>query len=199
MICLIGGKGSIGSRYGAIMRHNNIPYVVYDVDTPNIKLDAYSKFIIATPTDTHVEYLNKLKGATILCEKPVSKNPAEIPSDPKMYVVNNYFYAVHHLLRQKPPYFITYDYFKTGSDGLFYDCCQLIHLDPQCEIKTSSPKWNMSVNGNIVAYRTIEESYVRMICDFAKNRFQNLWGMDRAKEMTQAVIDRIERESTRKV
>lgn len=196
MICLIGGKGSIGSRYACILRASSIPHVVYDVDTPDIDLFSYNKYILATPTDTHAHYLRELEGATILCEKPVSKKVEEILPYPKVYVVNNYAY-VTRLMKQEPPYMISYDYFRTGKDGLLWDVCQLIHLDPECEIRNQSPKWNCTINGQRVAYRTLEESYIRMIKDFHDGNYQNLWNMEDGKQMTLEVLERIKNVSQR--
>lgn len=190
MICLIGGRGSIGSRYACIMRALSIPFTVYDLDTPKIDLHSYHKFIIATPTDTHVKFLRELEGARILVEKPVSKNPHEIPIFDKVYTVCNWKY-VADLMKQKAPYQISYDYYRTGPDGLYWDLSQILYLDPEATINNQSPKWNVQINGCSVAYRTLEESYVRMIQDFAYGQYQNLWTIEQGKQMSQVVLDRI--------
>lgn len=196
MICLVGGKGSIGSRYAAIMKWANIPFCIYDTDTPHIDLLSYSKYLIASPTDTHVHFLNLLRGRTILCEKPISKVASEIPPDPYMFVVNNYQY-VARLMNESAPYFISYDYYRTGKDGMLWDCCQLVHMDNECELGNTSPIWNCTINGKIVTYRIVEESYIRMIKDFYNGNYDNLWDMSEALEMTLAVENRIKDESKR--
>lgn len=191
MICLVGGKGRIGRRYKSIMDWNKIPYVVYDVDTPDIDLYSFDKYIIATPTDTHVKLLKDLEGTIILCEKPISKNPFEIPVFPNAYCVNNYQY-VAKLMKQSPPYQMSYDYYQTGPDGLYWDLSQILYMDPQATIKNQSPKWNVQINGNFVAYRTLEESYVRMILDFDRGFYKNLWTLAQGKEMSEVVFERIQ-------
>ena len=196
MICLVGGKGSIGSRYQAIMKWANIPHVVYDIDTPEIDIFQYNKFIIATPTHTHCHFLRELEGATILCEKPVSFIPEEIPVFDKAYTVCNWKY-VCELMGQKAPYQISYDFYRTGPDGLYWDLSQILYLDPTAVINNQSPKWNVKINGNVVAYRTIEESYVRMIKDFNEGHYENLWTLAQGKEMSEVVLERIKNELKR--
>lgn len=194
MICLIGGKGSIGSRYAAIMKWNKIPHVIYDIDTPEIDLFSYEKYIIATPTETHVKFLEELKGKKILCEKPVCKNPSEIPDMNNAYVVNNWLY-VTRLMQLEGPFMIEYDFYRTGRDGLLWDCCQLLYLDPEAILNKRSPKWNVTINGKPVAYRTLEDSYNRMILDFHNSKYENLWTLQQGKEMTEVVLERLKRES----
>lgn len=186
---MVGGKGSIGSRYAAIMKYHKIPFVIYDVDTPNVDLFSFDKYIIATPTETHSYFLTELAGARILCEKPVSKNPNEIPKNDHIYMVNNYQY-VARLMNEQPPYFISYDYYRTGKDGLYWDCCQLLYMDPEAKLSKESPKWNVEIGGRMVPYRTLEESYIRMIKDFNDGKYGMLWDMDQAREMTEIVLRR---------
>lgn len=194
MICLIGGKGGIGSRYSAIMKYLQIPYVIADMDTPEINIVDYDKFIVATPTETHVHFLKELEGRTILCEKPVSKNPTEIPMMKHAFVVNNWEYVVR-LMNIDEPLMIEYDYYRSGKDGLYWDCCQLLYLDPQAKLSQQSPKWNVKINGKFVPYRTLEESYIRMIKDFSQDRFNYLWTLEQGKEMSEVVCERMARKS----
>lgn len=189
-ICIIGGLGSIGSRYACILKYFKIPYVIKDIHTPDINLHDYDKFIIATPTPTHIELLNILQGKTILCEKPISKDPLIIPNVKNVYTVCNYNYIVQNLSLM-PPFSIEYDYYRTGKDGILWDCCQLIYLDPEAKISTQSPKWNLTINGEMISYRELEESYILMLLDFAYNRYENLWTLEDGRKMTEAVLGRL--------
>lgn len=191
MICVIGGKGSIGSRYCCIMRWHNIKHVVYDVNTPEIDLFSFKKYILCTPTNTHVEFLYRLQGKTVLCEKPISKNPSEIPNFDRMFTVCNWKY-VANLMNQEYPFVINYDYYRTGPDGLYFDLSQILYMDPEARINNRSPKWNVSINGQMVAYRTLEESYNRMILDFVSDRYENLWTLQQGKQMVETVLERMQ-------
>lgn len=194
MIALFGGKGSIGRRYAAILKYLEEPFQVIDIDDQRPNWGSIDKAIIATPTPTHVEVLNEIpRHIDVLCEKPVSKDPDLIPDRENCFVVSNYRQVVK-LKGLLPPYKVWYSYYNTGSDGLLWDCCQLIYLDEEAIIDTDSPRWNLSINGHFIKYRDLEESYVRMISDFVGGRYFRLWGMDNAREMTKAVIRRLAHE-----
>lgn len=198
MICIVGGKGRIGRRYACILRSLHIPHVIYDIDTPEIDLYSYDKFIISTPTDTHIKFLKELEGNTILIEKPVSKNPFEIPVFPKAFTVCNWKYTAE-IMKQTPPYSMSYSYYQTGPDGLYWDLSQILYMDPDAKIDNLSPKWNVQINGNFVSYRILEESYIRMISDFVNGNYQSLWTLAQGKEMSQIVFDRIQRDKNEKM
>lgn len=196
MICIIGGKGSIGSRYATILKWNNVRHVVLDMDNKDqINLADYNKFIIACPTDEHLPYIKALvaAGKTFLCEKPVARTPAAIPDYELGFTVCNWKY-VAHLMRQEAPFEIEYDYYKTGPDGIHWDLAQVLYLDPNAKINNKSPKWNVAINGTFVAYRTLEESYVRMLLDFCSGNYKNLWTLKQGREMSEAVLDRMNRD-----
>lgn len=196
-VLLIGGLGSIGKRYAAILRNLKVNFDTYDITVRfEPKFENYDSFIVATPTDTHLDYLKKLKsfGRPILCEKPISKNVDDIPTDLDAYVVCNYLYVVR-MLNLPSPFKIFYDYYNTGKDGMHWDCCQLIYLDPQAKLRTNSHRWNLNVNDNWIKYRNLEEAYYRMISDFVFDKRGQLWTMTDAKRMSQAVVDRIRRDS----
>ena len=186
MICIVGGRGSIGRRYQAICNHLKIPFQVYDVEERlnQEEMPEATHFIVCTPTHTHIDVLNDLKsyGKPILCEKPISKSPQQI-NIPKCYTVCNYKYLVTD---QTP--FIEYDFFHSGRDGLTWDCCQLIYLDPMCELKNQSPFWTLKINGKEILYRQVEQSYVSMIQDFYKGNYEKLWTLEQGIEMTREVI-----------
>jgi len=190
VIALFGGNGSIGSRYAAILRHMDVDYKVIEIDDDLPEFAQTTKCIIATPTDTHVDIINQIPDSIpILCEKPIDRNPNKIPKRKNCYMVNNYY----HVMKIKgilPPYSVWYNYYKTGKDGLLWDCCQLVYLDEEARIETKSPRWNLSVNREWIKYRDLEESYVRMVSDFLNDKFHKLWSMEVAKEVTKAVIKR---------
>lgn len=190
MIAIIGGKGSIGSRYAQICKYYAIDHEVIDIDSKS-DLFSFEKYIICTPTHTHVGFLHALQGKKVLCEKPVDYDPRNIPDYPNMWTVCNYKYVTDAFPK---PYFIEYDYYKTGPDGLYFDLAQILYLDPQAKINNQSPKWNMKVNGKVIPYREVEKSYIRMIHDFSEGHYQNLWTLAQGRDMSQAVLHRIEQD-----
>lgn len=194
MIALFGGRGSIGSRYACIMNAQKIPFEIVELGDKDPDWSTVSKAIIATPTETHLDIINRVPSQIpILCEKPITKS-MDIPERDNLFVVNNYAY-VCKIKGLMPPFSIWYNYFKTGGDGLFWDCCQLLFLDRDAKLDTDSPRWNLTINRQWIKYRDLEESYVRMINDFYQNKFHLMWGMDIAKEMNRNVIARVKHDS----
>lgn len=202
-VCVIGGKGSIGSRYVAILKYLGHEPIVWDLpEAESQDLPEAEKYIIATPTDTHYEWCKKLiaKNATFLCEKPLSKNLKEceeLALYRNGYVVNNYAFVVECMIVPKPPLKIKYDYYRTGNDGLYWDCCQIINIDPTADLKNISPILNISFYGELVPYRWIEASYIAMIAIFVNDKSvyrHRLWSLMDGLNMTKAVLDRMERD-----
>lgn len=193
MICIVGGKGSIGSRYVQICKYYKIDHVIFDLDTEG-DFNYFDKYIICTPTNTHVKFLHALQGKKVLCEKPVDHDPLRIPNYKDMWTVCNYAYLAKKYAGGGP-YFIEYDYYKTGPDGIYFDLSQILYLDPKAKIDNRSPKWNMSINGQYVKYRDVENSYIEMIRDFDAGNYENLWTLAQGREMSQSVLDRMARDA----
>lgn len=194
---IIGGNGSIGRRYQAISRHLGERYDVFDqvgsgaFDLKKVYLDGFRRAIIASPTETHVGYCDRLvaAGVPFLCEKPLSQSVEDCERlvSKDGFVVNNYAF-----LTQKYSYrpHLKYDYFHTGKDGILWDCAQIIYLDPHAEIRTESPFWNFKVDYQWVSYRDLEQSYVDMIRAFLADNVRRLWTLEDGLKMTRAVLGR---------
>lgn len=179
-VLVIGAKGSIGRRYCAILKHIGVKYEVWEYPkTPRLLLETYEgsvdMAIVASPTDTHGEYCGALMDMDMpfLCEKPLSKNIdvcMSLARKQKMYgltkcnVVNNYWFLFNKLAPMKSIY---YDYYNTGRDGIEWDLCQLIaYADERglsFDYDTSSPIWTLKVDGAIVPYDRLEQSYIDMV------------------------------------
>lgn len=189
MISVIGGLGSIGRRYCAILKSLGVEYSVYDTASESHSVwNSCEKAIIATPTETHYQWASfcQSAGITFLVEKPMSKRVSECEAMQGWngYVVNNYAYCV-----QRPT---LYDHYNTGKDGVEWDCCQLIYLNPRITIKTESPEWILMGPGKRVNYSDLERSYIEMVSDFVNGNYGNLWTMKDGLEMTKAVLGRID-------
>ena len=206
-ICVIGGLGSAGRRYCAILKYLGIKYEIIDFDIPSsvygmtasqtFSNGDWDRAIIATPTDTHYSYSKALikMGKSFLCEKPLSVSLEECEELVKMdqeklgSIVNNYFFAFGNS-RQKPDLF--YDYYHTGKDGLLWDCCQLLYLDPQCVLRNRSPIWTVRNGRTTLSYETLERSYITMIQCWLANDHHLLWSLEDGLRMTRAVLNRLD-------
>lgn len=165
-----------------------------DGETHDIDANEFDKAIIATPTDTHYEFCKMLIeiGKPFLCEKPMSKSIEEceelVALDQRKMgsVVCNYKFMF-----QDDTKHIGYNYYKTGKDGILWDFCQLIYLDPKAEILTASPVWRCSSKYDTYTFTDLEESYVSMIQAFVEGNYSSLWNLEDGLKMTQAVIERM--------
>ena len=200
-VLVIGGYGSIGRRYCAILKYRNIKHQVYD--TADYDGDFvwpppfhYDRAIIATPTHTHFEICEKLMAdkTPFLCEKPVSKDIDECKrlwrlskKHPKLgRVVCNYKYLLK-LMDIKTVYDLQYNYYNSGPDGILWDCCQLIHILKDVVIKNDSPRWNLIINNHWARYRWLENSYVEMLDDWLGGHEDRLWDLEDGYQMTKKV------------
>ena len=194
----MGSSGNMGRRYMAILKLLGIRHDGYDLGGDLDTGAQYSHIVIATPTTTHIQVIKDClevwPKAFILCEKPVSKDIFEILSlkrsynVSKLFMVNNYAY----MLSMNPIRVGTdetrYNYFKTGGDGLFWDCIQLIYMAKgSIELKAEAPHWKVHLNGLELTSNMVDFSYIDMIADFTGAR-QHCWGFDDIIKAHEAVI-----------
>lgn len=193
---LIGGNGSIGKRYQAILHHLKMPYRVIDPIVTPESLNGITRAIISTPTNTHCEVasLCQERGIPFLCEKPLSKDLEELKKFKNFYtlgfVVNNY--AFLRDFSKKKIKQIEYDFFNTGRDGLLWDVCQMVYLSEihksDLVVKRKSWTWKLFINSERIQYEEIEKSYVDMIDAFLKNRVDDLWSLEDGIEMSKLIL-----------
>ena len=193
MILLIGANGSMGKRYQAILNYLNKPFIAVDLETSfetvlNIALEC-NRIIIATPTDTHVKFLRELipLNKKILCEKPVCKNSAELEeildlvknSKSTFEMVFQYGELVNTKKTHKGDTF--YDYFKTGNDGLKWDCLQIIAIAKgQVKINNKSPIWTCKLNGTVLSSSAMDQAYIDFLDRWLNNKISrsHQWLLD---------------------
>lgn len=199
-VLILGGLGSIGSRYASILKYIGHEPIIADVkDGLDETLESYRPFekaIIATPTETHYWWCKHLTAYDIpfLCEKPLSKDLEQCEYLARLdtgscYVVNNYEFLIKKFFNKKPS--LIYNYFRTGNDGIEWDCCQLINIDPNVVIRTKSPIWTLYVDGMKVDYELLEESYIQMVQAFLDDKKELLWSLKDGLNMTNKVLERI--------
>jgi hypothetical protein len=177
-ILIIGANGSMGRRWATILDwlrdrgQSGCEWQGVDLEhTPaEIRKKALhaSGVIVATPTVTHgnmlLSVLNGIK-APVLCEKPVTKDLKELQLIKETYeknrtpfrMVNQYRMLTNP--RSIGPSF--YNYFKHGSDGLYWDCMQIIGLARgECRIDDDSPIWQCKINGKRIPFEAMDAAYV---------------------------------------
>ena len=177
-VVLVGANGSMGRRYQAILKHLGI--LVRCVDTPgsisksvrwwldgardgSTDPDA-DAVILASPTDTHAAYIRDLAllGKPILCEKPLSRDLAEVDEllrapGPLDMMTQYALLDGEHTGNAET----VYDFYHTGSDGLAWDCMQLIGLARgPLSITAESPVWRCLLNGRVLSLDDVGRAYV---------------------------------------
>lgn len=193
-VCLIGADGNMGRRYKAILNEINIKFC--SVDIGDRWPDSAHHYIIATPTDTHLEMIAKINepDARILVEKPLCRLSSMLriqtvrdackDHTDKLFMVNQYAYIPWVEKGIGPT---IYDYYNTGRDGLGWDCIQLIHLAKgYLSLRNKSPIWQCTINGLPITRGMVDRAYIEMIRDFLSDGelHQKLWGWD---DITKAI------------
>src|SRR5580765_2002118 len=194
-VLVCGGLGSIGSRYAAILKYLDHEPVIFDTKINSEMPEDWERAIIATPSYSHYDVCKKMIdiGKPFLCEKPLSKDVKQceelVSLDKKQigFVVNNYKF----ITRKFPKPRIKYNFYKTGHDGLEWDCSQLIYIDPECQLKTISPIWSFTIGLDSIFYSELENSYLKMIRSFLEGHTELLWNLQNGLEMTKAVLKRV--------
>ena len=193
---IIGSKGNMGRRYSTILSSLGVDWIGFDLGYEFVhqSLDTY---IVATPTATHMDIVEKLgwnKRVKILIEKPVVKvtqihPPAElwpvrrsISRGNQVFMVNQYAY--YPGINESKGDTI-YDYYKSGDDGLGWDCIQLLQLAKgSVFLSNQSPVWFCSINGLILSRDVLDRCYVEMVNDFL-NDGKKLWGWNEIRNATE--------------
>lgn len=214
-ILIMGGNGNMGRRYQAILKSLGVDYIVFDL-AENLGVTRYYQtlrahlyecdgVIIATPTKAHYQNLMEVIGfgasdVAILCEKPFSLNFDEVEacrravtsSSVKFQMVNQYRHVDRDRLRWHGEENETiYDYYHSGTDGIFWDCINIIGLDTTGNItlKNDSPVWKCKLNGHYVNRSDVDQSYVAMVKLWLERPITNVDYMVQAHQKTMALID----------
>jgi hypothetical protein len=175
-VLLVGSAGNMGTRYQAVLKYLQVPFRGIDIYNKN-KLHDFAKeskhIIIATPTVNHIDMIKELTPyqLPILCEKPITKSPERFYeldfAKLRLNMVCNYEYMDFHM----PPAFrdqlTYYDFYKSGDDGLIWDCIQLFKLKSgPVYLNNKSPVWKVYINGAKVSRSSVDVSYIKMCKHF---------------------------------
>jgi len=194
-VLILGSEGSMGTRYKAILKYLGVNYSCYDSALENTYYkelpvyNHYSHIIIATPTSTHYGYINSIganyKGA-VLCEKPiVIGSKIDFPVQDLSMVFQYAYLAFKNPIEELnadnmdfhlDDVYSIYNYFRSGKDGLIWDCLQIIALHKgsidNLMLKNSSPEWNCILNNKRLSLSNMDNAYVLAIKDWLTgNRF----------------------------
>jgi hypothetical protein len=172
MIAVYGACGSMGTRYCAILKWLSKPYMALDINSSESELRraraVATGFIVATPTDTHLDMICSLAPLKkpILCEKPLSKNLDEIEKMRGLVSdgLNLTMTMQYRELNQGSGGTSYYNYFRHGSDGINWDCLQIIGLARgMVELAEDSPVWRCKLNGLWLELSDMDDAYVEFV------------------------------------
>lgn len=176
-ICVIGYLGNMGQRYCRILEHLGHQWIgtdaceshgFYDFVRPTKEADAV---IIASPTRAHADQVRVLKdcGLPILCEKPLTKDLVELEklledlkfAGTRLQMVSQYDYIYFPKSVISPT---IYNYFKHGSDGIYWDCINIIyHASDIVILRETSPIWYCQINGYSLKLADMDHAYITMV------------------------------------
>ncbi len=170
-ILIVGAKGNMGQRYQAILRYLHMDFEGVDENHSQREiLQAAMRsqgVIIATPTPTHTELCRLVLKAKrpVLCEKPVTKNIAELKELMAQFDADKVSFRMvyQYRLLVNPDRIggTFYDYFKHGADGLIWDCLQIIGLGrSDIKIREKSPIWSCRINGQALRLDHMDAAYI---------------------------------------
>lgn len=183
-ILLVGSEGSMGKRYQAILNYLGRTFLPVDIETSKDIFKHTARVvdgaIIASPTKTHFTYISELfpLKIPILCEKPVTKDPGELGAildgcwEYETPLRMMYQYSM--LTEPNDKGDSEYDYFRSGKDGLVWDCLQIIGLSKsEPYLRSTSPVWKCSVNGRKLSLSDMDRAYVDYVQQWFKTPNQD--------------------------
>lgn len=177
-VYIVGYAGNMGARYRAILNMLGHEWAGIDVgkQATTFTPDNADAILITSPTDKHVTHIKEYAtlGKPILCEKPFTKDLWELErlflftktTGATVQMVDQYAHLQFSLTATDPT---TYDYFKHGSDGLEWDCINIVkHARGPVELKEQSPIWRCHINGTRLWPGDMDHAYVSMISDWLR-------------------------------
>lgn len=171
LVYIVGYNGNMASRYKAILDFLGIPHVGHDKNEPfHYQAHVATHFFICTPTDRHLADIASCLSfqKPIFCEKPLSKELSNLLDANDIWTSNrhlismvNQYQEIAGTAEDEPSH---YDYFKTGTDGLYWDCINIIGLAKDgCRIQNTSPEWSCTINGKSLSIAMMDQAYIDMV------------------------------------
>ena len=170
----------MGKRYQAILNYIDVDFLTFDNKfQSDLSLedvtDSATGIIIATPTETHFDYIVSLAALEIpiLCEKPLTKEKEQLAH--LKTIVKDRHLNLTMMMQYKmldDPSSVGdshYNYFKSGNDGLVWDCMQIIGLARgHVSVSNGSPIWDCRLNGKNLKLSEMDLAYVNFVKDWLK-------------------------------
>ena len=167
-IVVIGAKGNMGSRYCFYLRYLGCDVVEVDLDSGHTPMNC-DGILIATPTENHIDHIRVAAefNKPILCEKAISKDLKLVTdiceADINLRMINQYGYF--DLLYESGA--THYNYFRTGNDGLNWDCINIIGIARnEVYISNRSPVWTCCINGRRASLGDMDRAYLWNLQDW---------------------------------
>ncbi len=84
-----------------------------------------------------------------------------------------------------------YNYFRSGKDGLVWDCLQIIALaNDEISLRNDSPIWRCKINGTTLDLSDMDYAYHSFIKKWTKNGIdQNLSDLFKFHKKTEAIFN----------
>ncbi len=197
-VCVYGFRGNMGRRYTTILEylgHSWTGVEFMDDRWGPFAPESADAVIVATPTRTHTAMLRKLKdcGKPILVEKPITKDLGELEvligelrqAGTRVEMVNQYDQIAFPRDGHGPT---VYDYFKSGGDGLHWDCISIIyHANGELALHNASPIWSCVINGTRLSLADMDEAYVEMVDRWLRDPRDDLTRIWRAHKKVDAL------------
>lgn len=194
-VFIVGILGNMGTRYKTICEY--LGHEVYGRDKffpSKFSPTEADCFIIATPTEDHIDDIGEYSsfGKPILCEKPLTKDIEKLEVLEEFLIRNGRKHLVS-MVNQYAQLFkggsghTYYKYFKSGKDGLAWDCINILGLGRgKVRLSNDSPVWECKINGKKLSLANMDKAYVRMIHHWLRNPKSNF---DYAKKAHLKVIE----------
>ena len=186
-VYIIGYNGNMARRYRACLDYLGIKHSGCDIGCSYpVDWDHVDGIIIATPTNLHIHHIDFFKTfeKPILCEKPISLNGFELP-EINLQMVNQYEHCGPF-----PGGETYYDCWRTGGDGLAWDCINIIGLsDKMPHLDNKSPIWKCMINGKELSLNDVDNGYVKMLDAWTKNPKPNIEYIKKAHEKVREYIE----------
>jgi hypothetical protein len=184
-VLIVGADGSMGKRYQAILSYLGVDYFCVDkkdsLKTINFYAEEASGIIISTPTDTHADYIRRFLRyeKPILCEKPITKSIKElrrlISDIEHSHTPFKMMLQYETLIDKKKRGNSKYNYFRHGTDGLVWDCIQIIGLaQGDVTLEESSPIWSCTLNGQKLNLSDMDYAYLHFVQTWFKKPREDL-------------------------
>ncbi len=189
---IVGVKGGMGRRYGAILRHLNIDFL--GIDKGDRLPKGFDSVLLATPTETHIKDLRVLMqlGKPILCEKPFSLDLDQVlricekavDQDYPLRMVNQY-----EFLPQGADGVTEYNFYNHGKDSLPWDCINIIgQAKGEILLGEDSPIWRCLLNGREQVLCDMDYAYIAMMQSWLSGETSNIPYIRHAHQKVQEYI-----------